>query len=157
MAKRTTTNVREGKIATPAQLRNAIRRLSPTSPFTDQFRKKWLAASRSSSGQRERSDVWYDTQHEHWLVWLGQYGGPGAYGRKGTRYSAEFAYNHIVNPQMLIYLSEAVNIDRATLQAASKAAFANRRTMMAMSAAIRRVVPWQTIETALLAKTTSLR
>jgi hypothetical protein len=54
---------------------------------------------------------------------------------------------------MLIYLAEAGGIGRATLHAAQRAAFANKRTMMAMSAAIRRVVPWKTIGPALLEKT----
>jgi len=38
------------------------------------------------------------------------------------------------------------------LGAAVTAALSNPRTMMAMSAAIRRVIPWQTIESAILAE-----
>ena len=139
-----------GTIATPRQLRKAISRLSPRSPFTDEFSTKWRA-KRIRGGQQERTSVWYTTQHQHWLGWLKQYDGPGAYGRTGRDYSAEFAYNHIVNPQMLIYLAEAVRIDRALLRAAAKAALAST-TMSAMSGAIRRVLPWKVIERALVAK-----
>jgi hypothetical protein len=32
---------------------------------------------------RDRDGVWYRTQKEHWLGWLSQYHGPGAYGAKG--------------------------------------------------------------------------
>lgn len=48
---------------------------------------------------------WYKTQKEHWLGWLREYHGPSAYGRKnGRRRDAKFAYNHIVEPKMLVWL-----------------------------------------------------
>ncbi len=51
--------------------------------------------------------VWYTTQKEHWLGWLGEYDGPGGYGRvPGKKRDAKFAYNHIVNPEMLLWLFE---------------------------------------------------
>lgn len=92
--------------------------------------------------------MWYQTQHEHWLGWLRGYGGPGGYGRKDWSRSAEFVYNHVVNPQMLIYLAEALEIEIAVLRSAQRDALA-QTTMMAMSAAIRRVVPWRLIEAAI--------
>lgn len=138
------------KIETPAQLRRAIARLSTASPFTDRFTAKWRRMR--GTGQRERENVWYTTQHEHWLGWLKYYRGPGAYGRTNWARSADFAYSHIVNPQMLIYLAEAAGIDRKVLNAAARAALKNRETMGSMSAAIRRLIPWHDIETALLRK-----
>jgi len=52
--------------------------------------------------------VWYTTQKEHWLGWLHEYDGPGAYGRiPGKQRDAKFAYNHIVEPKMLLWLIEA--------------------------------------------------
>jgi hypothetical protein len=138
-------------IATPAQLRKAITRLSAVSPFTDRFRVKWRA-KRAHGAQQERPAVWYKTQHQHWLGWLEKYDGPGAYGRTGTGYSAEFAYNHIVNPQMLVYLAEAAGISDRTVRKAAAEALANRSTMSSMSAAVRRVVPWKTIEATLMAR-----
>jgi hypothetical protein len=112
-------------IETPGQLRSAIQRLSPASPFTDRFSKRWRALANADSHQRERKDVWYTTQHEHWLGWLKEYDGPGAYGRKGSEYSAEYAYNHIVNPQMLVYLAEAIGIADKVVRKAAKAALTN--------------------------------
>ena len=47
---------------------------------------------------RDRDGVWYRSQKEHWLGWLSQYHGPGAYGRRGGDLDAKYAYNHIVNP-----------------------------------------------------------
>ena len=115
------------------------------------FSTTWLGFSKSADSQQERKNVWYTTQQQHWLGWLKDYAGDGAYNRKGRGYSAEFAYNHIVNPQMLIYLAEAARIERAVLTAAAKAAFARRTTMSSMSSAIRRVIPWKIVEAALLA------
>jgi hypothetical protein len=132
--------------------------LSPASPFTDAFNATWYGrkrvgkARRDQKEQHEQKDVWYDTQHEHWLGWLEGYKGPGGYERKNWSRSAEFVYNHIVNPQMLIYLAEATDIKRSMLRAASKAAFARATTMGSMSGAIRGVIPWDTIHAALLTR-----
>lgn len=54
--------------------------------------------------------------------------------------------------QMLIYVAEATDIDRALLKAAAKGALTSRATMGSMSAAIRRLIPWKLVEVALLAK-----
>lgn len=55
--------------------------------------------------------VWYMTQKEHWLGWLREYDGPGAYGRiAGKQRDARFAYNHIVEPKMLLWLIEAAGV-----------------------------------------------
>jgi hypothetical protein len=60
------------------RFRQAIRRLPADDPVVDP--KKW-----------------YTTQKQHWVGWLGEYQGPGFYGRRtGSRRDAEYAYNHIV-------------------------------------------------------------
>jgi hypothetical protein len=133
-------------IQTPQQLRRIISRLSPASPITDSFSAKWR---RREGGQQERSDVWYTTQRRHWLGWLGEWDGPGAYGRKNSKRSAQFVYDHIVNPQMLVYLAEAAGIPGHVVKKAATTALAGR-SMAAMSAAIRRVIPWENVEEALL-------
>lgn len=138
-------------IDTPQQLRALIEQLSPASPMTDRFSAEWRR-HRHEDGQQERETPWYETQHEHWLGWLAGWDGPGAYGRQDWNRSAEYVYNHIVNPQMLVYLAEAVGVPKKQVAAAVSAALSNRRTMAAMSAAIRRLIPWTTIERALLAR-----
>lgn len=140
------------RIDTPAQLRKAIARLSPASPITDAFSAKWRAARAKDNTQKERKDVWYRTQHEHWLGWLRGYEGPGGYGRQNWSRSAAFVYNHIVNPQMLIYVAEATEVDGRVLKAAAKAALQSQATMGSMSGAIRRLIPWKVIEAGLLAR-----
>jgi len=55
---------------------------------------------------------WYATQKEHWLGWLRDYHGPGAYGRRSEiRRDAEYVYNHIVEVEMLLWLIEAAGVE----------------------------------------------
>ena len=137
-------------IKTPRQLRRLIAGLSPESPTTDRFTKQWRVRAAQDGGQQERKRVWYRTQHEHWLGWLAGQQGPGAYDRKNWHRSAQFVYDHIVNPQMLVYLAEAAGVDRKRVTLAARAGIARRSSMSSMSAAIRRVVPWEAVEEALL-------
>lgn len=89
--------------------------------------------------------VWYLTQKEHWLGWLGDYDGPGGYGRiPGQKRDAKFAYNHIVNPQMLLWLIEAIGV-RYDLVEAAKRASAEGKSLMQMSGSIRKCVPWAVV------------
>jgi len=89
--------------------------------------------------------VWYRTQKEHWLGWLSEYDGPGAYKRKGgAGRDAEFAYNHIVEPKMLLYLARQVKVVPHLLKDASKAA-ERGGTMMQRAGAMRRIIPWTLI------------
>lgn len=93
--------------------------------------------------------VWYKSQKEHWLGWLGAYDGPGAYGRKVTSgRDARFVYNHVVNPQMLFYLVSTSGVEAAVVAEAGRYAEAGP-SMMARSAWIRRHVPWDLVEAAL--------
>ena len=137
-------------IETHSHLRRVIHQLSPKSPLTNRFSERWRKLRNRVVGQLERKRVWYKTQHEHWLGWLGEYDGPGGYNRKNSDRSAEFVYNHIVNPQMLIYLAEAVKVNPVLLAKAMKAALSHRASMSAMSSAIRRIIPWTIVERALM-------
>lgn len=115
-------------ISTQALL-SAIRRLSPDSPVNDP--KKW-----------------YTSQKEHWLGWLGEYQGPGAYGRVVKVRDAQYAYNHIVEFKMLLYLARAAGVNPSSI-AAAELASAEVRTPMQKSGAIRSVIPWETVAAAL--------
>lgn len=45
-----------------------------------------------SDQPRIQPGVWYTTQKQHWLGWLSEYDGPGAYGRRsGQNRDAKFA------------------------------------------------------------------
>lgn len=108
---------------------NAIRRLPSDEPI-------------------DRPGVWYRTQKEHWLGWLGNYDGPGAYGRINWNRDAKFAYNHVVCPELLLYLIRAIPLDPETVAAAEVVA-KNGKSLMEKAGAIRRVVPWEMIHQAL--------
>lgn len=98
---------------------------------------------------------WYTTQKEHWLGWLGEYHGPGAYGRKsGNMRDAAYAYNHIVESEMLLWLIEAAGVEESLVESARRAA-RRQKTMMAKSAAIRRHVSWEIVEHALWGRRSS--
>lgn len=113
---------------TPAQLAAAIRKLPPAPPIVI-------------------PGVWYQTQKQHWLGWLSEYGGPGAYGRKNYKYDARFTYNHIVEPKMLMWLIEASQVPRIHAKRAKRAQRALAgKSLSAQAAAIRKCVPWEQIE-----------
>jgi hypothetical protein len=92
--------------------------------------------------------VWYRTQKEHWLGWLAEYDGPGAYGRKQANRDAKFAYNHIVCPQMLLWLIDAADVPSEVVQDAQRAADGGT-TLMQQAGAVRRCVPWPELVKAL--------
>src|SRR6476660_1253800 len=94
------------RLETPADLRKVIERLPVASPLTDKFE-----AVRAERGPARR-DVWYRSQRQHWLGWLGGYDGPGAYARRNWDRSAAYVYNHIVGPPMLFWLGEAAGVPK---------------------------------------------
>ena len=139
-------------IETPRQLRQAIARLSPSSPITDKFTSQWLKLG-SKCGQPLRKVPWWKTEHEHWLGWLKEWDGPGYYGRKNWKRSAEFIYNHIIHPPLLVFLAEGAKVDQKLIRMATKSALANASSMASMSSAIRHIIPWPVVEVQLLRAT----
>jgi hypothetical protein len=113
-----------------AQFIRAIRQLPPDEPVVD-------------------SRVWYKTQKEHWLEWLKGYQGPGGYGRKVDKErDARYAYNHIVNYEMLLWIIAAAGVKPSLVNAARRAS-THGSTLQQKSAAIRRLVPWEELVDAL--------
>lgn len=94
---------------------------------------------------RERPGKWYRTEHEHWLGWLGEYAGPGAYGRKtASPTEARRAYNRIVEPGMLLYLTRAAGVDAVVVADAERQA-ASASSLMQGSGRVRRLIPWDVV------------
>ena len=87
---------------------------------------------------------WYTTQKEHWLGWLSEYCGPGAYGRTGSAAArdARFAYNHIVEVKVLLWLIEAAGVPHVRVQKARLGA-ARAPSLSRKSAIMRKHVPWE--------------
>lgn len=92
---------------------------------------------------------WYTTQKEHWLGWLREYHGPGAYGRKSdAKRDARYAYNHIVEFKMLLWLIEAAGVRNGLVISAQRAC-KRASSLQQKSAAIRKHIPWDEVEMAL--------
>jgi len=92
---------------------------------------------------------WYLTQKEHWIGWLFEYNSPGAYRRKATSgRDARFVYNHVVQPEMLVYLAEAAGVDRTSV-ARAKRVLSSDATLMQKAAQIRELIPWPVVAAAL--------
>jgi hypothetical protein len=126
---------------TPQQLAARIRKLPETAPITTEFERVL-----TKRGIWSRNGVWYTTQKEHWLGWLSEYSGPGYYGRKSSRRSAELVYNHIVRPPMVLWLGEASGVPRAIVATAKQSALSSSPNFQAQSAAIRKIIPWDLID-----------
>jgi hypothetical protein len=127
---------------TPRGLARKIKILQAARPITASYER-----TLEIRGIWKSEGVWYRSQKEHWLGWLSEYDGPGAYGRKTQRgRSARFVYNHINCPPMLLWLAEATGVRRATVLAAKRSALATGRTRGAHCARIRKVIPWQIVE-----------
>jgi len=85
----------------------------------------------------------YNTQKAHWLGWLDSKSTTGSYQRqeKSGR-GAKYVYNHIMEPKMLLWLIAASGLQVEIAKDASL----NKKSMASSCAAIRKVVPWQTLE-----------
>jgi hypothetical protein len=120
----------------PSTLARYIRSLPSGGPFSDRL-------SKALRHGQEPKRVWYSTQKEHWLGWLAQYDGEGAYGRKlGQKRTAEFAYNHIRCAPMLLWLAEACHIPLPQVRKALTASVAAGSSGSGQCAALRGVIPW---------------
>jgi len=98
-----------------------------------------------SDEPKVRLGIWYTTQNQHWLGWLDNYNTVGAYGRKpGMNRDAKFAYNHVVCPELLLYLIKAINIPPDLIELAEQA-YQSGMTEMEKSGKIRKIVSWSII------------
>jgi hypothetical protein len=93
---------------TPRGLRRKLQLLKDRPPITTAFEQ---ALTKQGAWSSEK--VRYKSQKDHWLGWLSEYDGPGFYGRKTGSRTAEYAYNHIVCPPMVLWLSEASGVDKS--------------------------------------------
>ena len=124
----------------PSTLLRKIRNFSERPPIATDF--ECLLQVR---GLWSRTGVWYGSQKEHWRGWLRGYHGPGHYKRKRWDRPAEFAYNHLLCPPMVLWLGEASGIPKRKITLAKDAAL-KASSLAARCAAIRKVIPWELIE-----------
>ncbi len=90
----------------------------------------------------------YNTQKDHWLGWLGANPpGPGTYLRRaGKDRDAQYVYNHINEPKMLLWLIAAARVKPTLIRAAERASN-EAPTPSRKTAAIRKHVPWPKVAT----------
>lgn len=93
----------------------------------------------------ERRSTWLEMQAA-WVGWLGEYTGPGYYGRQEWNRSAEFVYNHLQSPTMLLWLAEAAGIPSKQVALASNAETSTPNALPSACAAIRKVISWEDVE-----------
>lgn len=109
-----------------------------------------IAISRLPEDRRRSQGTWYESQKEHWVGWLFHYNSSGAYGRKVTAgRDARFVYNHVVCPGLLTYLADAAGVSRSLVRQAKHQA-ASGGTEMSRAGVIRRIIPWELVQEALL-------
>lgn len=99
--------------------------------------------------RRKGRSIWYRSQKEHWLGWLKEYNGPGAYGRMNWDHDAEYIYDHIQCAPMLLWLGEALGLSDRVLRKASHAAIASGNNSARQCSALRKEIPWLAIAVAM--------
>ena len=88
----------------------------------------------------------YSSQKDHWLGWLDSKSTSGTYQRKDSPgRDAKFVYNHIMEPKMLLWLISASGVNSELVKSAQDEALKSK-SMASSCAAIRKVVPWHTLE-----------
>lgn len=93
-----------------------------------------------------KTSGWTDEQ-AHLDGWLAEYDGPGYYNRAGRNHDARFFYNHFQDGYGLMWLAEAVGVERSVLEAGARAMYEKREARPASgAAAFRKVCPWPLVE-----------
>ncbi len=125
---------------TPQQLRAKIRNLPEKAPIT-------ASLDQALTRRGMTSHSWPMGCHkQHWLNWLKGYKGSGYYNRKNWHRSAEFVYNHINCPPMVLWLGEASGIPKPNIAKAKRLALSAKPSLPSQSAAVREIIPWEMIE-----------
>lgn len=128
---------------TPAKLLRHVEKLDPRGQLT-----------RKLTVELGEKPTWYVHQKQHWEVWLAEYYGPGAYGRKRwVGRDAGYVWRHFQCPPGLLWLAEAAGLPTKLLESAMARALCAGPHQAAQSAAIRSIIPWEEIERALKART----
>ena len=126
-------------VMTTAELVKVIAKLDVAQPLTDAYEQG------TRDGRDGDRTTWYDSQKQHLLGWLGDYGGAGAYGRTKPGQDARFFYNHFRCPEGLMWLAEALGEDSTTVTAAIDAVRSASPNQSSRCGAFRRVIGWDRI------------
>ncbi|MGJ5088591.1 hypothetical protein ACQR06_23935 [Bradyrhizobium sp. HKCCYLRH1065] len=111
---------------TIAQLMTAIEGLSARTPLSDEL-------------PLPTGHVNFRSQ---WLAWLSEYLTPGYYDRNNAVDDAKWAYNHLGNGKMIVWLNEAAGEDSRIIRA-TIVAMEEREPPQTRASYARRVLPWE--------------
>ncbi|MGJ4914225.1 hypothetical protein ACQR10_23720 [Bradyrhizobium sp. HKCCYLRH2060] len=79
---------------------------------------------------------------KQWLAWLSEYLTPGYYDRKSAVDDAQWAYNHLSNGRMIVWLNEAAGEDSRIIHAAI-VAMEDRGLPQTEARYARRILRWE--------------
>ena len=102
----------------------------------------------TATAMKAKHSGWGD-QQAHLDGWLAEYDGPGYYNRSGHGYDARHFYNHFQDGYGLLWLAEAVGVDRSIVeQGAAAISMEGKQNVRpgTRAAAFRKVCPWVLVE-----------
>ena len=91
----------------------------------------------------------YNDHKHHWLVWLGEMGTAGWYGRTQPVTDAAAVYNRLQCVGMVIWLAESAGIPANTVRHAALRAARSSGNVARQTAAARQLLPWVMVAKAL--------
>jgi hypothetical protein len=84
----------------------------------------------------------YSSHKEHWTRWLEHYDGPGYYGRSNHDRTAQYIWQHIQNPGMVVWLGEAAGVAQPVIRHSLQLALSTTGRVASVTAAARKPLPW---------------
>ena len=116
---------------TPAELLQAIKRLPAKCEVSTRLDRRL-----------DKGPV-FQSQKEHWIGWIAH-----GFMRSETE-RASTVYNRLQCPPMVLWLPEAAGVASALIRRAELNCLMAQPNVRAQCGAIRRTIPWATVETAL--------
>jgi hypothetical protein len=135
-------NSKPKKVSTKGDFMRLVRFLhkeNPQTPITDRFDDDLI----SKYGDNQ-SGISHKNQGEHWIGWLNGYKGAGFYNRKDNKRSPEYIYNHVMCPQMIVWLAEVSGLTNELLDNATKEALKSEK-YQTQCAVLRKHISWSKI------------
>jgi len=126
---------------TPCELASKISSLPNRAPITAELTRLLRRLDPNNPAGTKLPNL-----KKHWLGWLTTYEGPKYYRRKDSIRTAQFVYNHLLAPEMVLWLGEASGVSGTVVRNAQKAACSVQPNPATRCAAIRKIIPWKIIE-----------
>jgi len=126
---------------TPCELASKISNLPNRAPITAE-----LTSLLRNPDPNDSAGIKLPNRKKQWLGWLGTYEEPKYYRRKDSIRTAQFVYNHLLAPEMVLWLGEVSGVSEAVVRNAKKAACSVQPNPATRCAAIRKIIPWKIIE-----------